>query len=184
MSAKRLSRRDAVLDAAISTLAANPNASLAEIAAAAGIGRATLHRYFGSRHGLLNEVARRALRDVDEAAAGIPYDDLSPAQMLQAVLEAVIPLGDRYYFLSTMAPSHDPEIVAASERQSRELADMVEALKAGGVFASDVPTRWAATTLDAMIWAGWAAVGKGDVARNDVVDLAYRTIVLGLGRNQ
>ena len=184
MTARLLSRRDAVLDSAIASLASNPNASLTEIAAAAGIGRATLHRYFGSRDDLLNEVAKRALQEVDEAAAGIRYEELSPTQALRAVLEAVIPLGDRYYFLRTMAASHDPEIVAACERQNRELADMVDALKAVGVFANDVPTRWAAATLDAMIWAAWAAVGKGDVARNDVVDLAYRTIVSGLGSNE
>ena len=41
--------KEAVIDAAIDTLARNPGASLSEIAARAGVGRASLHRHFSSR---------------------------------------------------------------------------------------------------------------------------------------
>ncbi|MEM1316029.1 MAG: helix-turn-helix domain-containing protein, partial [Pseudomonadota bacterium] len=53
MSNIRLSSRDAILEAAFQLYARRPDASLAEVAQRAGVGRATLHRHFGSREALI-----------------------------------------------------------------------------------------------------------------------------------
>ena len=45
--------RKAILDAAMSVLAENPSAPLSEIAAAAEVGRSTVHRYFAERTELI-----------------------------------------------------------------------------------------------------------------------------------
>ena len=49
--------RRAIIDAAISVLAANPAAPLGDIAEAAGVGRSTLHRHFSERGDLMRAVA-------------------------------------------------------------------------------------------------------------------------------
>ena len=54
--------RKAILDAAIRVLAADPSASLGQIADAADVGRTTLHRYFPDRAELLAAVMQEAGR--------------------------------------------------------------------------------------------------------------------------
>ncbi|MGE4428192.1 MAG: TetR/AcrR family transcriptional regulator, partial [Solirubrobacteraceae bacterium] len=52
---------DPILVAALRALNADPTASMAQIAEAAGVGRATLHRHFASREVLLHEIGVHAL---------------------------------------------------------------------------------------------------------------------------
>ena len=59
----------AVLDAATRVYALNPRASTQEVAAAAGISRATLHRLFPSRDALIEELGLLAVTRINEAYA-------------------------------------------------------------------------------------------------------------------
>ena len=65
--------RDAILEAAIGVLAAQPEAGVAEVAAAAGVGRATVYRHFASREELIDALrlhaGEEARRRFDEPCA-------------------------------------------------------------------------------------------------------------------
>ncbi|NWF70773.1 MAG: helix-turn-helix transcriptional regulator [Chloroflexi bacterium] len=63
-------RRSELLNAASQLLALKPTASLAEIAAYAQIGKATLHRYFASRQDLMLALGDRALARRSPPRAG------------------------------------------------------------------------------------------------------------------
>ncbi|MBL8157038.1 MAG: helix-turn-helix transcriptional regulator, partial [Anaerolineae bacterium] len=60
-------RRAELLNAAAELLATHPSASLAEIADYAGIGKATLHRYYASREDLMLALGFRALEMISQA---------------------------------------------------------------------------------------------------------------------
>ena len=94
---------DAILEAAFELLASNPGASLADIATRAGVGRATLHRYFSSRDDLLLALAKAAMREMDDAVAAACADCPTHSDALYRSLEALVPLGDRYRFLANSA---------------------------------------------------------------------------------
>jgi AcrR family transcriptional regulator len=68
-SGTRARTRRAILDAAVVLLAGDPTASLGDVAAAAGVGRTTVHRYFPERSDLLAAISTDVLDKV-EAAAG------------------------------------------------------------------------------------------------------------------
>lgn len=175
------SAREALLEAAVQVLGRNPGASLSEIATRAGVGRATLHRYFSTRDKLVRELALEALRRTDEATTGIEAQATTAKEALQMVLEAVLPLGDRYHFLASESVAiTDPEILKESKRQLAELAELAEALKAEGEVAPDIPTAWAVVAIDSLIYAAWSAVEDGQVARREAADLLLRTVLRGL----
>src|SRR5262249_62035047 len=57
----RRTARPSLLDVAAEVLVADPAASLAEVAAAAGIGRTTLHKQYATRDDLLCAVGHRGI---------------------------------------------------------------------------------------------------------------------------
>src|ERR1700722_9666399 len=57
----RRGTRPPLLDVAAEVLVADPAASLAEVAEAAGIGRTTLHKHYATRDDLLRAVGHRAI---------------------------------------------------------------------------------------------------------------------------
>ena len=72
--------RQAIIDAAIDLLAANPACSLGDIAAAAQVGRTTLHRYFAERADLLAAVGAEGGERLERAVAA----ELAPLKLDKA----------------------------------------------------------------------------------------------------
>lgn len=178
----RPTAQDALLDAAAATLAENPSASLSEIARRAGVGRATLHRHFASRDALIAALTREALARIDAVTAPIDAQAESAGEALWLVLDAVVPLGDRYHFLSRQTDAtSDPEVAEITARQTAELAALIDAVKAEGGIAPEVPTGWAVVALDSLIYAAWSAVEDGSIAPRDAASLVHRTFLQGLG---
>lgn len=104
-------KRQNILDSAGAVLARTPGASVAEIASAAGVGRATLYRFFATREELIRALALESLRQIDKATQSIPYDTMTAEHGLSETFDAIVPLGDRFHFLSNEpAVVHDPEL--------------------------------------------------------------------------
>src|SRR5687768_6419137 len=99
--------RRAILDAAVRTLSADFGASLADIAAEAGVGRTTLHRYFPERADLLNAIAADALERSIAAAQRARVDEGSGAEALQRFCEEQFELGD-----TLMVIVNEPRLMA------------------------------------------------------------------------
>src|ERR671910_3798197 len=77
-----------ILDAAVDTLASDPETSMAEIARRAGVVRATIYVHFPTREALLEAVTRRAIAEVTQAMAAAEPDRGDAAEALQRVLTA------------------------------------------------------------------------------------------------
>ncbi|UMO99431.1 TetR/AcrR family transcriptional regulator [Amycolatopsis sp. EV170708-02-1] len=71
----RARTRRAILDAAIETLIKQPSATLADIAAAANVGRTTVHRYFAERSDLIDAISHDALDKVSQSTERARLDD-------------------------------------------------------------------------------------------------------------
>ena len=173
--------REAIIDAAIDTLARNPGASLSEIAARAGVGRASLHRHFPSRGVLVTAITRQCMDEIDAVTDEAVGDARTARDRLSRMLEAVIPLGDRYHFLAAEAVD-DPSLRARHEADLEWLGSLVDELKGEGAMAPDVPRGWAVANIDAQVWLAWSQIAAGKLAPADAAGLAFRTLLQGLGR--
>ncbi|MEM6327773.1 MAG: TetR/AcrR family transcriptional regulator [Bacteroidota bacterium] len=171
----------ALLNAAAVVLARNPGAPLADIAAEAGIGRATLHRRYATRTDLLRALALESLEQTEQVLAPLLTGDTRGADRLAAVADALVPLGARFHFLmSEIAIYDDPEVSGAYEAHLTRLGSLIESLKADDALAPDVPTAWGVIALDALVWGAWSAVEEGYLARRDAPVLVTRTLLTGL----
>ncbi len=180
MEAIRPTSRQAILDAAAKLLVEDPGASLVQIAKTAGVGRATLHRLFANRDALLRDLALEALAACDAACEGIEERASSASEALRAVIEAILPLGDRFHIvLMSEGVFADPDVAAVYERQMREMDELIDAVKQEGGIDLALPTRWIVSVLDALIYTAWTSMQAGDIARNDAPALVYRTFLRG-----
>src|SRR5580692_5709407 len=122
----RRGMRPSLLDVAAEVLVADPAASLAEVAEAAGIGRTTLHKHYATRDDLLLAVGYRAIDLWEHAITTVTDPDPGPrpdaatrtpapgpaaaAAGLRALLAAMIPIGPQLAFLwRTPAFDHVPD---------------------------------------------------------------------------
>ena len=172
--------RDAIIDAAIDIFARNPGAPLAEVAAKAGVGRASLHRHFPSRGDLVTAITRQCMNEIDAATARALEGARSARERLSRMLEAVVPLGDRYHFLAAEA-FHDESLRTQHEEELAWLARLIGELKEEGAIATDVPQSWAVANIDAQVWLAWSEVAAGNLAPAHAAKLACRTLLEGLG---
>ncbi len=109
---------------AAQALADDPAASMADIAAAAGVGRATAWRHLGSREQLLAELYVRSLGETREALARtLGPDPLVTPDLAITVVEALGSIGDRYRALRQLRPVDD--------RTRKEVATVLRPLRDG-----------------------------------------------------
>jgi AcrR family transcriptional regulator len=99
VSSSRLRTPAAILDTAAHLLVDRRDASMNDIAAAAGVGRATLYRYFPTREALVQALADEALAEFAARLADAGLDRVPFPEALQRLTRAVLAVGDRYVVL-------------------------------------------------------------------------------------
>jgi AcrR family transcriptional regulator len=168
---------DAIVEAAARTLAANPRAVMQDIAAEAGLHRATVHRHFPTRDDLIVAVRRRALdavavvlRDVVDRA-GAPVEET-----LGRVTSALLEVGDRYrlYLYTTW---QDASIEERRGELSDPVIDLLTTGQSEGVVRRDLPVPQLNAAYGGLIWAALPHIASGDMT----MDEALRFVVVMIG---
>jgi AcrR family transcriptional regulator len=168
-----------LLDIAAEVLVDDPAASLAEVAKAAGIGRTTLHKQYATRDDLIRATAHWAC-DVWEQAVGTANTE-GPDGGLRVLVAALVPLGPQLEFLwRTPALERVDEIRARLDvLQERQLDVLRQARKLA--ILADVPDWWLLRILYAVVYSAAEAVYTGALAPLDAPELAFDTLLRGVG---
>jgi AcrR family transcriptional regulator len=172
----RARTRRAILDAAVRVLSQHTSASLSEVAAAAGVGRTTMHRYFPERADLLTGISNDLLEQV-AAATERARPEAGPAvAALERLCQAYFALGDG--LLLTLNEPHlftDPAWNEESE-PDRALLRLVERGHAEGTIDPDLSPVWVQNVLWSLLYAAWMHARDNDVPEHDALALCLRTL--------
>ncbi|GJF35061.1 TetR family transcriptional regulator [Kitasatospora sp. NE20-6] len=171
--------RDSVLEAAVGVLSRRPNAHLDEIARAAGISRATLHRIFPGREALIREVGMLSLRKFAEACDTARIEDGDARDALRRLVGAVVPDAALCAFLAGENQLYDdPEINSLWDVQDERVRALFLRGQQQGVFRIELSAGWLSEAFfDLVAGVGWA-VQDGRLAPRDS---AYSLTELFLG---
>jgi AcrR family transcriptional regulator len=100
----------AILDGAARTFALQgEHANMNDVAAASGVARATVYRYFPNRQALLDELARVAVRDAHALLAAARIDEVPPEEGIARAVRALVEVGDSFVLLARERGRSEPE---------------------------------------------------------------------------
>jgi len=99
----------AILDASAQALSEHGRrASMADLAAAAGVSRATLYRYYPDREALLDALTSHALAEAATRLADAGLERAPVEEAIERIVRALTAVGDRYAVLAREQVEGDP----------------------------------------------------------------------------
>lgn len=175
------SGQDKLFGDVAAALVSNPGASTTEIAGAAGVSRATLHRVFGDRESLVEAVYGWLLDRCDDVfdRAGIDSGPIRPA--LDRLIEDCYPLAQSYWLL-TATPSLETRerLGERVEEQDLRLEKFFARGQEEGVFRPDLTPRWMSYSLGGQVMSVWYLVEDGYAGELEVPRLIREAMFGGL----
>jgi AcrR family transcriptional regulator len=105
---------------------------MSDVAAAAGVARATVYRYFPNRQALLDELTQAAVSDADSRLAAARIDEVAPEEGVARAVRALVDVGDAFVLLARERAASDPE------RFERSLAQPLRHLLQRGQTDGDI----------------------------------------------
>ena len=127
----------AILDGATRVFALQGDqASMHDIAEAAGVARATVYRYFPNREVLLDELAQVAIGELGGRLASARIDEVTPEEGIGRIIRALVDLGDSFVLLARVRSRTDSERFEST--LTKPLGQVFERGQASGGIRDDI----------------------------------------------
>ncbi|MFJ6837707.1 TetR/AcrR family transcriptional regulator [Streptomyces sp. NPDC091209] len=175
--------RRRILDVALAELLRDPDASMDQIARAAGVVRRTVYGHFPSREALVGTLTDEAVAAVAAAHAAGREGVADPAESLARSTLAVWEIADRYRLLVALA-QRSVTMQGIRERLTPVREACAEILRRGleqGVFASPLPPNALAYVHEQTLFALMEAVNDGLLAAEEAGSSAAVTMLTAAG---
>jgi AcrR family transcriptional regulator len=143
----------AILEAAATVLAEHGDqASMADVAAAAGVARATVYRYFPNREALLEALVRLAVEEAGERLQAGRLNQVAVPEAFQRAVRALVAVGDSFVVVSRASARTDAgqfeQLVALP------LRELIERAQSLGEMRRDLPASWLMESLIGIVVSG------------------------------
>lgn len=139
---------EAILAAAARCLGRDPDASVAEIAQRAGVGRVTLYGHFANRAELIDATIARAIEEGDETleAVDLTGDPVAAlARLITHSWQTIVQIGS--LVIAGTAALSPERMLELHSRPASRVERLVERGRAEGVFRTDLPSPWLVGTM-------------------------------------
>ncbi|MCH0543047.1 TetR/AcrR family transcriptional regulator [Streptomyces sp. MUM 203J] len=171
--------RAQVLRAAAALLSRKSTATMDEVARAAGIGRATLHRHFAGRDALVRALEELGIQEFEAAIAAARLDEGGAEAALRRLIAEVEPSAPLLSFLVTENQLFEGDQVNAGwARLDAQVAAFFRRGQERGEFRIDLSPVWLTEALYGLVGTCAWAVQDGRVAAKD---FQYMIVELLLG---
>lgn len=168
-----------ILESAVHVFALDPVAGMNEVAAQAGLGRATVYRHFPSREDLMAALKAHARQEAVAVVESCRLDEGSSLECIESIVRAVIELGDRYRFISGWR-AESAEQQEVGERISAALRATVERGQRRGEITRSVPSGWAALAIRSLMLTAIEQLSEGALSDREAERLVTRMVLQGL----
>ncbi|MFI8518077.1 TetR/AcrR family transcriptional regulator [Streptomyces sp. NPDC085481] len=176
--------RTQVLRAAAALLTRKATATMDEVARAAGIGRATLHRHFAGRDALVRALEQMGIEEFEAALDAARLDDGPADEAVHRLIGAVEPVAPLIAFLVTENQLFEGD--QQNEGWARLDARVAALFRRGqeqGVFRIDLTPAWLTEALYGLVGAAAWSVQDGRLAAKDFPYMIAELLLGGARRS-
>ncbi|MFE1585700.1 TetR/AcrR family transcriptional regulator [Streptomyces sp. NPDC059402] len=177
--------REQVLRSAAALLTRKSTATMDEVARAAGISRATLHRHFAGRDALVRALEALGIAECEAALAAARTDEGPAADAVRRLVREIESCAGLLAFLYTENQLFEGE--EQNEGWARIDTGLTELFRRGqesGEFRIDLTPAWLTEALYGLLASGAWAVAEGRVARNDFTHMIVELLLGGALRRE
>jgi AcrR family transcriptional regulator len=174
---QRQRTRTAILDAAAVELARDPAASIGRIATTAGVGRATVHRYFADRAQLQATLVSDSWRLLHDAITQAGLGAGSTLEVIDRIVTAMVDVGDRVLFLfaATEGDVAERDAALAASVDEAVIAEITRGQRTGELDATVAP-QWIERVVWSIVYTGLHAARDRLASRHGIADLIRWTL--------
>ncbi len=168
----------AILDAAQDCLSTDPQATIAQIAQAAGVGRVTLYGHFKTRAELIDAVFKRVSAQSSEILDAVDTSG-DPTAALVRLVAATWEVVHRFNAIRQAAEDELPEerVRTHHDVHFRRLDAVIARGQRAGAFRRDLPRHWLITVCYRLMHSAADDYSAGRIKRQDAGPLIAATLV-------
>ncbi|MFK4109016.1 TetR/AcrR family transcriptional regulator [Streptomyces sp. NPDC004673] len=175
--------RRRILDVALAELLRDPDASMDQIARAAGVVRRTVYGHFPSREALIGTLVDEAVQVLTDADVCARDDEAGPAEAVARSVLAVWEIADRYRLLIALA-QRTVTVQGIRDRLAPLREEKTRILQRGldeGVFSTPLPAAALAFVHEQLLFAVMESVNEGLLPPEDAGHAAAVTALTAAG---
>ena len=131
----------------------------------------------------MTALAHVAMEELNGAVESAVRNATSHTEGLKLALAAIVPLGNRQWFLANELVEFDESVTEAYKKDMDELRAEIEAARQEGTFSKEIPVGWITETYQTLVYTAWTQVRDGELTSAQAADLAWRTLTNGLKEN-
>ncbi|MFH8625989.1 TetR/AcrR family transcriptional regulator [Streptomyces vietnamensis] len=159
-------------------LAADPGASMAAIAAEAGVDRSTVYRRFDSREALLAAIYKARLTAIEEAIEDARLREAPVAVALHRYVENIITV-NRTWPVDLTRMLADDTVHARRDAAVREVDAFLERATDEGLLRPGLPEGWASALLPQLMHL--VSRQSAELSPGQAADVVVDTFLRGIG---
>ncbi len=160
--------RDHVLRTSAALLTRKSTATMDEVAKAAGISRATLHRHFAGRDALVRALEALCIAECEAALESARLDDGPASDAVRRMVREIEPAAGLLAFLYTESQLFEGEEQNTGwARIDDRIAAVFRRGQRSGEFRIDLTPAWLTEAIYGLVASGAWAVSEGRVAAKD-----------------
>jgi TetR/AcrR family transcriptional regulator, mexCD-oprJ operon repressor len=172
--------RQSILDAAATLLSSQgDSAIMSELADAAGVGRATLYRYFSTREELMTALAHAAIDDISTRLGAADLEHVPVPEAIARILRAILAGGAKFEFIRAQHEFIDKEDV--DRRIGEPIRAVIRRGMQDGTLRSDVPLEVLSNLFGGMIFGAARSLPFLENGVERASAIATETLLKGLG---
>ncbi|MFE5892738.1 TetR/AcrR family transcriptional regulator [Streptomyces sp. NPDC002285] len=177
--------RDHVLRSAAALLTRKSTATMDEVAKAAGISRATLHRQFAGRDALVRALESLGIAECEAAVDSARLDEGPAGDAVRRLVRGIEPAAGLLAFLYTENQLFEGEEVNEGwSRIDGRIAALFRRGQDNGEFRIDLTPTWLTEALFGLLASGAWVVQSGKVAPNDFHHMIVELLLGGALRRE